>query len=181
MNESATNADAKKVCDGRISPAREKGRARFREMLSEHLKAAVLAGRPLVKPFAAALDVSRQYVEKQASVLHDKPSAQLACGDLNALEPALLVPLLRRWLEQAEADLAPPRPAAVPERLVARLARRLGAAADTVQEAVSPSSDGGEETTDAEWRQIEVAFEAAEEEARNGKLAARAAVKRGAR
>lgn len=168
-----TNGETSGEPEVRISPERLAGRARFRVVLRKHFKDAILAGETLIAEWARHLRVTDQYLGRQADVL--KTGAQLAVGDLFALPAEERLSLLRRLVEETEADLTPPKPAKVPERLVMALARRLGTLAETVQEAVSPTSEGGEATTSGEWDRIASQLEQAETVAREGKLAARAA------
>jgi hypothetical protein len=154
-----------------LSAVRIAGRAAFAKFLHDYFVRHHLRGASLVPAWAARWGVSETTVRQWANTL--KTRAVVAAGDLDALEPADLLALLEAWAERVRTTLAPVAPATDPRSLALSLAVSIGDAAKVARKAMA---DG--RCVRVEWEAVEAQFAAIEAEAREAKLAARAAGER---
>jgi hypothetical protein len=163
------------VAAARLNQARRRARAHFNKMLHQHLDFEALQGNTLVPSWANRFGVSDEYVYAQGRTT--QITSVLAAGDLDALDPEDLVPLLERWLDRTRARVAPVRPSKKRDvtGVVLTHMTNAGDLADEVRTAMSHGSEGNEEIRGKEWRNIEAKLARIEEHAHIAKLGVRAA------
>lgn len=154
--------------DHKLSPARVASRSAFADLLRAYFDQGLQHGEVRVVDWSITLGVSQQKMRKWSN--KDHVHSPIAAGDLHALPPAALAGLLRFWLAQTEAKLAPVAPAGDPRLLCIQVSIEIGETAKSASLAMADRT-----VTGLEWKELEAKFSKIEAEARAARLACEAA------